>query len=473
MSMPARNHSSAPKFDGQAASLTRYLNEVHRLGETCALTEKQIIEWTLMYADPNDSELWEQQTEGRRDTWDAFKTAVIELYPGADGDRKYSKKGRLSEREIATLFMQGLHVDFRRHVREQLRIKNPDHHPDDPWTLAEIYAAAVMIVPRQVSTMETRSSEVTVKKEVFDASNIASGPHDNQWAETIVSTIIKKLNLTQDNGAYRANQLREMLCAFCSDREHFIRDCLKLVEYISKGWCKRDQDNQIVVGDGIKVSPRLAPGRNIMERIDNWRKMNPTVATVSTNIVEVHTIETAKIEEVTDEQDEANLYVSQRDAEDIELFEALAATAMKKADDVRKKTGVQASAKSTGPTTRSKSSVEGQTGPRKPEAPKQAPAAKRTETQPAPSTPSAEPKDSTPQYKYVTAIEDANIIKDVARRGLETTMSLTMHELLAISPEIRKYMKELVAVKRVPTTQGTGPRTSTEWRELTMSPMKD
>lgn len=43
-----------------------------------------------MYVDPNDSELWELQTEGRRDTWDTFKSAVIELYPGADGDRKYS-----------------------------------------------------------------------------------------------------------------------------------------------------------------------------------------------------------------------------------------------------------------------------------------------------------------------------------------------------------------------------------------------
>jgi hypothetical protein len=484
MSMPARNHSSAPKFDGQAASLTRYLNEVHRLGEACSLSEKQIIEWTLMYADPNDSELWEQQTEGRKDTWNAFKSAVIELYPGADGDRKYSvndlqvlvednaavpvknqnhfgeyyrsflrismflkKKDRLSEREIATLFMQGLHVDFRRHVREQLRIKNPDHHPDDPWLLAEIYAAAVMIVPRQISTSDTKAQDATIKKEVFDMSNLGSGSHDSQWAETIVSTIIKKLNLSPDNGGYRARQLREMLCAFCSDREHFIRDCLKLVDYISKGWCKRDQDNQIVVADGTKVTPRLAPGRDIKERIDNWRKMNPTVGTVSTNVVEVHTIETSKIEEVDEKYiDTGVTYATKREMEDIEMYEALAATAMKKAEEVRKKSGAQGNGKSTGPTTRSMSSKEAEIGAAKQEAAKQAPTT-RTHT-------SNEKQGTTPgqngsQYKYVSAIEDPKIIEAVARRGLNSSMTLTMHELLAISPEIRKYTRDLISTKRV------------------------
>lgn len=43
-----------------------------------------------MYVEPNDSELWELHTTGRREKWEIFKEAVIELYPGADGDRKYS-----------------------------------------------------------------------------------------------------------------------------------------------------------------------------------------------------------------------------------------------------------------------------------------------------------------------------------------------------------------------------------------------
>ncbi|KAF8178745.1 hypothetical protein BJ912DRAFT_929887 [Pholiota molesta] len=278
-------------------------------------------------------------------------------------------------------------------------------------------------------------------------SNLGSGSHDSQWAETIVSTIIKKLNLSPDNGGYRARQLREMLCAFCSDREHFIRDCLKLVDYISKGWCKRDQDNQIVVADGTKVTPRLAPGRDIKERIDNWRKMNPTVGTVSTNVVEVHTIETSKIEEVDEKYiDTGVTYATKREMEDIEMYEALAATAMKKAEEVRKKSGAQGNGKSTGPTTRSMSSKEAEIGAAKQEAAKQAPTT-RTHT-------SNEKQGTTPgqngsQYKYVSAIEDPKIIEAVARRGLNSSMTLTMHELLAISPEIRKYTRDLISTKRV------------------------
>ncbi|KDR84573.1 hypothetical protein GALMADRAFT_41270, partial [Galerina marginata CBS 339.88] len=195
--MPSPHHPSAPKFNGQAESLTRFLKEIRLLGTVRSLTDKQIIEWTLTYIDPNDAELWESQTKASGNDWDAFKKSIIKLYPGADGDRKYSindlqilvkenahipginpdqfgkfyrnflristflkTKSRLSDFEAAAMFMSGLHANFQLKVRIRLRLKNPDHHPDDPWTFNEVSNAALFIVSPSSANEPTSSTTV-------------------------------------------------------------------------------------------------------------------------------------------------------------------------------------------------------------------------------------------------------------------------------------------------------------------------
>ncbi|KAF9546811.1 hypothetical protein CPC08DRAFT_769576 [Agrocybe pediades] len=45
--MPAKNHSSAPKFDGKAANLQVFLDEVEALAKACKLSPKETIEWAI------------------------------------------------------------------------------------------------------------------------------------------------------------------------------------------------------------------------------------------------------------------------------------------------------------------------------------------------------------------------------------------------------------------------------------------
>ncbi|PPQ85918.1 hypothetical protein CVT26_000375, partial [Gymnopilus dilepis] len=178
-----RRHEAAPKFDGQPLSLLRYLEEIYVLGKVSHYSDSEIIEAAIFYIPDEDYELWSQLPEASGDSWEAFKTAVVELYPGADGDRKYSfrdledlieksssepannidqfgtfyrdfirvssflkRKSRLTDHEAAKFFLLGLHIDFRKSVRERLRLKNPDHHPDDPWTLKEVADAAIFVI---------------------------------------------------------------------------------------------------------------------------------------------------------------------------------------------------------------------------------------------------------------------------------------------------------------------------------------
>ncbi|KDR68125.1 hypothetical protein GALMADRAFT_31524, partial [Galerina marginata CBS 339.88] len=178
--MPYKRDPNAPKFDGKAASLIPFLDEIKRLADQCGVSIPNCIKWTLMYAPEDDRELWELLDSAKGSNWDAFVNEICSYYPGAVSDRKYSlkdletlsekqsltsitdihafgeyyrsflriskyleQKGRVSSREIQFYFMNGLHCTLRTQVRDQLRLENPRHHPDDPYSLEEIYKAAL------------------------------------------------------------------------------------------------------------------------------------------------------------------------------------------------------------------------------------------------------------------------------------------------------------------------------------------
>ncbi|KAF8810010.1 hypothetical protein BYT27DRAFT_7019633, partial [Phlegmacium glaucopus] len=65
-------------------------------------------------------------------------------------------------------------------------------------------------------------------------------------------------------------RLRSNNCIFCSDPAHYLNKCPKAMEYIQKGLCQRNNEGQIVLPNGERISARDSPGRNIMERLDNW-----------------------------------------------------------------------------------------------------------------------------------------------------------------------------------------------------------
>ncbi|KAF8800844.1 hypothetical protein BYT27DRAFT_7227300 [Phlegmacium glaucopus] len=196
--MPAPSHHSAPKFDGKATSLIRFLDEISQLGKTSGLSDKDLIEWTLRYAPSDDYELWSMMPAVKvtPPSWNDFKDELTKLYPGATGDRKYSvidlellaekqatvpmksqaqfgeyfrafmkiavflkSKSRLTDREISNMFVQGF--DYISQVRAQLRMESPGHHPDDPWALEEIAKAALFVLASH--SEELRAIDVSIE----------------------------------------------------------------------------------------------------------------------------------------------------------------------------------------------------------------------------------------------------------------------------------------------------------------------
>lgn len=92
--MPARNHHSAPQFNGTPSTLARFFEDVEIAAHDAALSEEETIIWATRYARREDSELWVALPaySAVPKVYQDFKIAVLALYPGADLARQYRMK---------------------------------------------------------------------------------------------------------------------------------------------------------------------------------------------------------------------------------------------------------------------------------------------------------------------------------------------------------------------------------------------
>jgi hypothetical protein len=91
--MPTCGHSTVPHFDGNTLNLCLYFDEVDSLFIDTGLYEEGKIHHTLRYASQEDNELWSTLPEAKAQAPDYswFHDTIIQLYPGADDERKYAK----------------------------------------------------------------------------------------------------------------------------------------------------------------------------------------------------------------------------------------------------------------------------------------------------------------------------------------------------------------------------------------------
>ncbi|KAF8810507.1 hypothetical protein BYT27DRAFT_7220648 [Phlegmacium glaucopus] len=235
--MPGQNHHAAPKFNGRPASLSIFLDEIEQLAGACKLSEKQTIDWTIRYAPNEERELWQLQDAVTSSIWADFNKELFDLYPGSTGERKYSvasltslvedqaqdlgayrrwfltiaaflrNKSRLTDREISGYFMQGMEPVFRTEVQSQLRAENPRHHTDDPYTLAEIFSAALFILTskdiEELRAVDAIIEGCEVEATIDDGSQILSIREDI-WHKTglplraDITIVMESANLTKD-----------------------------------------------------------------------------------------------------------------------------------------------------------------------------------------------------------------------------------------------------------------------------------
>ena len=91
--MPAKGHSTAPKFSAyQPRELRRYFEELDNLFAGAAIMDDQTKKsQACRYLDFESADLWQNiPTFAAGSTYDNWKEELYKLYPGAEADKKYT-----------------------------------------------------------------------------------------------------------------------------------------------------------------------------------------------------------------------------------------------------------------------------------------------------------------------------------------------------------------------------------------------
>jgi hypothetical protein len=301
--LPAHREESAPSFTSdQPDELVRYFNDLHFLFLCHSVADEQERKQAACkYTTIRTEQLW-KTTEAWSDqaqTFEDFKAEVLKLYPGTLGDRthtlqelewtveRYARIGIQSVAElgeyyrqyllitryliakdsISTLeqsrgFFRGLQPTLEARVREHLQLTSPNHFPDDPFPLADIFEAANFVVMSTASTPLAPYPPLPLHPPAIIAAPDPSSIQPDSL-NTVMAGIAEKIErMLQDQLAAAVASTSgpgSNICRFCGSTGHFVRTCKIAEDFIRAGKCKRDSEGKIVLPTGI-MAPRGTPG---------------------------------------------------------------------------------------------------------------------------------------------------------------------------------------------------------------------
>ncbi|KAG5649545.1 hypothetical protein H0H81_003151 [Sphagnurus paluster] len=311
--------------------LARYFEDLDFLFEDCLIqSDAAKKRHTARYLDTPTARLWQglepSYTAGSYEQW---KTAIHALYPGTLEDRRYSIRdlealvNQWSEHGIASLLQlsefyrqfiavssllvskqrlstgerdRAFQTAFDRQqwtkIHERLMITDVNHHPEDPWPVPSIYAAAQYILfettPSILHTFRpppsaplTTPAPPTIPQpqpsKPVEAPHASSAPQVQDPAEgemqpvtpkeEVVLQVFHQILTRLEQLQPRGHKIREIECYFCSETGHRIQECPQVEPSIQAGKCRRDAAHRIVLPSGARI-PNHVPGNNLREKID-------------------------------------------------------------------------------------------------------------------------------------------------------------------------------------------------------------
>ena len=241
-------------------------------------------------------------------------------------------------------------------------------------------------------------------------------------------------------------------CMFCSSPDHYLRDCPVVTQYLQAGKIARNDAGRLTLPDG-RYLPRVIPGANMRERFDKYYMTPgfPGRENNARNVVATHFFESP--EECVFTVDVPPTFIDHSDDDQHEKAQVNAVQGKKeKFDGVQvpqkfvppqkrnPQPPVQQQSRTTAPRT-------GRPGDRARDPPPHAPRLPQGPMKPV-EMPTKPPADD-PKYRYQSAIETSVKTTELVDRALESKVTLSTRELMAVSPEVRKQVRELVANKKV------------------------
>ena len=348
--LPGRGERSAPNFAGSAEELGRYFSELDNLYAAKTVTQDtEKKQGALKYLATATLERTWKASETYADTtktYDEFKKEIHEFYPGSMDDvftiqhldmligerarlgirnatelgefhlqfRTISKylisKNRISKGEETRGFLHTLQPELESRVRQRLQNTKPDHDPQDPYDLKELYDAAVFCIKGSApagtigaapappinikaelqgevqSAIKSAMSEMTeMFKNIFAAqAQFANGGHAHVGPPQARAPPILARPPPQQSGD-------QTKCHFCGEPGHFMRECEVVGEYIRIGKCKRNHENKLVLPLGAVVLRHIT-GTWLKDRFNEYHRQNPNETGKAQMLCEVATLVT-------------------------------------------------------------------------------------------------------------------------------------------------------------------------------------
>lgn len=527
--MPARGERAAPTFDqSKPQELPRFFDELEYLFNRAGITaDSEKKKQLLRYVAFEIEQIWKALPEFKSvtNTYDDFKNAVLAFYPDATGEFIYSlrdmdlligerqrlgisspselsayhlqfmaitswliDKEQLGDLEQQRAYVRAFQPQLLTAINNRLQLKQPDHHPSVPYKVQDVYNAARFVLQGSTQTFYNQVTAVT--NPPLSQPNIVTTAEPAIKKEDLASffteftkTIVGVLNQNQgQNNRQSSNSYGRTLSCLGCDGAHLISNCPEIQEYIKAGKCRRNTEGKVVLPSGAWI-PREIPGKNIIERIDEWHRRNPNqLATaslfnaVSTRLVEQETLfqpnnvtyQLSSKDRIATLQAELYHLKNRKAAAGMRTRAQRSKDTIEEEEDEDDVAAARAASKSAieevpaGPTTKTA------TQPTTVQQPTEIPEhpyrnARDAAYIPATSKPAANvpvnpqggQKKQEPAYKTLPPIHDAKIAAEVYQRSMEAPITITQRELLSLSPEVRSQVRDSTTTKRIQNKDAT------------------
>ena len=421
-------------------------------------------------------------------------------------------KGRLSERERDAWYLRGFPQPVRVSILQRLSIKKPDVLPEDGYPFKDVHAAAEFVLNAGVPAASDSVPIPKPKPEPVDQGGIGELIQAMSQLTRVFTANVRGRSPSLSSRPPRSGNVspapggasqtpprwnqrpsqESQGCMFCSAPDHYVKDCPIANQYLRQGKLIRNDERRLALPDG-RYPSRAIPGRNMRERVDNhWiaegifdEKEQESQETFATHFLEgpeecIFTLDLDPVEEPSHSPNYDQTYEAQRIQAQIDALREAQVLALEKGKkkvrfdgvEIMKRIGppkpgapIPRALPPTPPPTAP--TVYARTSPRtQPADPKTVPAPSPNVSgkpgaragdnpPPRPQGPmrpvNYQPRQSSddPKFRYQSAIESTVKPSEVADRALDAKITVTARELLAMSPDVRRYVKDLVTSKKI------------------------
>jgi hypothetical protein len=193
-------------------------------------------------------------------------------------------------------FLRALQPKLENKVKQRLQIMKPQHNPQDPYALKDLYEAAgyCLLGSAPAGSMDAIRSNLSlsplppadIKTELQSEVQSAIKTAMTEVTEMFKNVFAAQAQLT---GSGQANLLQMHApnvtrlppdqsntgkCNFCGKPGHFMHDCEVVNKYARLGKCKCNHENWVVLPSGATV-PRSVAGVWLCDRINKYHRLNP------------------------------------------------------------------------------------------------------------------------------------------------------------------------------------------------------